>query len=288
VTSQESRLRALLRPTQMRLVRVLEASSAPLSGREFARRLNVSPTSAIRSLHLLEKAGVVTRHQEGKAHLWRLNRENVVISGWLAEVAAGRRRRLIGLMAEECWKSGRRALLCARDVCDEIALALPVRPGSPFAPWMPGASVFVGIDVTVIDAYEPGRWKLVLHDGCEVIGGSTPGEAMIVTHRRCAVLADSAEEAPDPESLLCDRCKLLPGILQVRMICGDCDDVKLCQPCYELHAREKFDEGREQDAPLEGAALARFRTAKAVVERLAVQEMTVGPPPSVAEFVKEA
>jgi hypothetical protein len=79
---------------------------------------------------------------------------------------------------------------------------------------------------------------------------------------------------PDKASVTrCNRCEMLPGEASARSICGDCDDVMLCHPCYELHAREVFDAGREQDAALAGLALLRFEAAAEVVIRVAARDM---------------
>jgi hypothetical protein len=91
---------------------------------------------------------------------------------------------------------------------------------------------------------------------------------------------------PDKREITrCDRCGLLPGTVPARSICGECGDVKLCQSCFEWHAREVFDEGREQDAPLAGEALARFEAAADVVTEVAVRNMAAGPPPSLNDFL---
>jgi hypothetical protein len=83
----------------------------------------------------------------------------------------------------------------------------------------------------------------------------------------------------------CNRCELLPGYFPARTVCGDCDDVMLCQSCYETHAREVFDAGREQDAALAGEALERFEAAADVVTEAAVRNMAAGPPLSLNEFL---
>jgi hypothetical protein len=90
---------------------------------------------------------------------------------------------------------------------------------------------------------------------------------------------------PDkPEVVRCDRCNLMSGITPVRSICGDCDDVMLCGACYELHAREVFDEGRESDAALAGAALLKFQAAAEVVVRATERDMALKTRPSLADF----
>jgi hypothetical protein len=91
---------------------------------------------------------------------------------------------------------------------------------------------------------------------------------------------------PDkPDIAMCHRCGALPGMYEARLICGNCDGVKLCQACFERRAREVFDEGREQFAPLTGEALARFEAAADVVTEVAVRNMAAGPPLSLNEFL---
>ena len=100
-----------------------------------------------------------------------------------------------------------------------------------------------------------------------------------------AMLYQTWKVLPDkPRVDRCNRCELLPGDFPARSICGDCDDVRLCQSCYELHAREVFYEGREQEAALTGAALLRFEAAAEVVTRAAARDMALKTPPSLADF----
>jgi hypothetical protein len=82
----------------------------------------------------------------------------------------------------------------------------------------------------------------------------------------------------------CNRCELLPGRFPARSICGDCDDVLLCQACFERHAREAYDEGRESDAALTGGSLARFEAATEVVVRVAERGMALKTAPGLADF----
>jgi hypothetical protein len=90
---------------------------------------------------------------------------------------------------------------------------------------------------------------------------------------------------PDKAGMIrCNRCEVLPGTVPARSICGDCDDVLLCLPCYERHAREVFDQGRESDTALTGEALLRFEAAAEVVTRVAVRDMALRGGPSVPGF----
>lgn len=177
-----------LRPTQVRLVDILAAASAPVSGRAFARWLGISPTSAIASLKRLEKAGIVTREEVGKAHLWRLDVTNPAVLDWKAAYVARRRGVLLGLIREHSWTKYGKVLLCAQDVWADVKASVP--PAPPRMPWEVDLDLF-GIQVNVIDSYEPGRWRVVRHDHCQVIGGETQEQAMLVTHEGCTVLATS-------------------------------------------------------------------------------------------------
>jgi hypothetical protein len=111
----------------------------------------------------------------------------------LAEVMTGisELEKLISLMAKvkEAQVSGRCELRCAPDVCR--ALASPAsgdyRDVSPDVP----ASLVTGIVVVMMDHYDRGRWKLVRHDRCSVIGGETIEQAIIVGHDDCTVLGES-------------------------------------------------------------------------------------------------
>jgi hypothetical protein len=42
--------------------------------------------------------------------------------------------------------------------------------------------------------------------------------------------------------MICDRCRSAPGTRQAREICDYCDDVYLCQDCFDLHAQEIQDD----------------------------------------------
>lgn len=100
-----------------------------------------------------------------------------------------------------------------------------------------------------------------------------------------AMLYQIWQVLPDKQRVeRCNRCEMLPGIFPARSICGDCDKVLLCLSCYEFHAREAFDEGRESDAALTGEALARFQAAAEVVIRVAERGMMLKTAPSLADF----
>jgi hypothetical protein len=77
------------------------------------------------------------------------------------------------------WAAGGVALelACGQDVFGEIQeFELPDSPE---------------IDILVPAHYESGQWKLVRHDACDVIGGETIDQAVIVTHRDCTVLVQN-------------------------------------------------------------------------------------------------
>jgi hypothetical protein len=46
-------------------------------------------------------------------------------------------------------------------------------------------------ELQVVPHYEPGQWKLTRHDACDVTGGRTIDEALIVSHRNCTVIAEN-------------------------------------------------------------------------------------------------
>jgi DNA-binding Lrp family transcriptional regulator len=179
----------MLRPTQVSLVEILVSSNGPVSGREFARKLGISPTSAIAALKRLEKAGVVTREEVGKAHLWRLDDTEEAVREWRAEYAAARQARVLGLIREHSGTRHLKVLWCARDVWEEIQLASVA--AAPPMPWEPDLRSLMAIQVTVAEHYEPGQWKMIRHDHCQVTGGEIPGQAMLVTHEGCTVLGRS-------------------------------------------------------------------------------------------------
>jgi hypothetical protein len=66
-------------------------------------------------------------------------------------------------------------LTCAQDVFGELQeVPLSAEP-----------------EILVIPHYEPGQWKLVRHDSCDVIGGETIDQALIVSHENCTVLGEN-------------------------------------------------------------------------------------------------
>jgi hypothetical protein len=93
-------------------------------------------------------------------------------------------------------------------------------------------------------------------------------------------LDDKAEPAPPGK---CDRCGE-PAANPARTICGECDDVLLCDSCYLGHARTVVADGREQDAILDRPALERFRAAADVLVRAAERELLLKTVPSLADF----
>lgn len=97
--------------------------------------------------------------------------------------------RLTGLIKEHYGTKYQKVLQCAQDIWD--ALKETSAPAEPRRPWEPDLTFLTGINITVIPSYAPGRWKLVRHDHCEVIGGETIDQAMIVTHEDCTILAES-------------------------------------------------------------------------------------------------
>ena len=67
-------------------------------------------------------------------------------------------------------------LTCAEDVAGELAEV----------PWENPVA-----EIQVIYHYDPGQWKLTRHDSCDVIGGETIDQAIIVSHRDCTVIAQN-------------------------------------------------------------------------------------------------
>ena len=62
---------------RLRLLRVLASEvGRGLTGRDLARRCNVSASQAISALQTLEESGIVFRHVAGRSHLWMLAPEH--------------------------------------------------------------------------------------------------------------------------------------------------------------------------------------------------------------------
>ncbi len=90
---------------------------------------------------------------------------------------------------------GQRELQCAPDVCRALPRS-PLEGYRNVSPDIP-ASMALGIRVTMMDHYEPGRWRLIRHDRCDVIGGFDLGQAVMITHEHCTVLREGRTTAGD-------------------------------------------------------------------------------------------
>lgn len=95
---------------------------------------------------------------------------------------------LISLLNTHAGTPHRTVLVCAQGVWEKLKAS-----GAPVAichPWEFDVSELTGTGVIIAKGYEPGRWKLIRHDKCEVIGGETIDQALIVHHEGCAVIAE--------------------------------------------------------------------------------------------------
>lgn len=88
-------LSGLFTDTRARVLDVLLASAAALSGREIARRGGVAPTSAGDALEALYEAGLVRVRPDGRSHLWSIAEEHALVRllrAWTADVDVEARR----------------------------------------------------------------------------------------------------------------------------------------------------------------------------------------------------
>lgn len=81
-------------PSRVAVLRVLSRSKVELTGRETARQAGVSTPRAIEALEALSARGVVLRRRAGRAGLYRLNAERVVVRRGLAPLFALERQLL--------------------------------------------------------------------------------------------------------------------------------------------------------------------------------------------------
>jgi hypothetical protein len=90
---------------------------------------------------------------------------------------------LVELLTTAARARGQSDLTCAPDVLDALAEAIPAAepepPGMPSTAWMMSVNLIRGPEM------EPGRFRLVKHDNCEV-----DTERLAVYHDRCTVTAD--------------------------------------------------------------------------------------------------
>lgn len=78
-------LRSTLGDTAYDALKALATSSMPLSGRQVAAALGVSPTTATATLGGLRDAGFARSSRQGRADRWHLNTDHSVIRSWLEE-----------------------------------------------------------------------------------------------------------------------------------------------------------------------------------------------------------
>jgi predicted nucleotidyltransferase len=62
------------------VLRALQNSTQGMSGREIARAAKMTAMASLKALTTLENISVVKRQQSGRSHIFRLNRENVVVT----------------------------------------------------------------------------------------------------------------------------------------------------------------------------------------------------------------
>ena len=76
MASTTDMLQATLGQTGYAALRVLAASSRPMSGRMVAAALGVAPTTATAALGKLREAGFASSSREGRADRWHLDTDN--------------------------------------------------------------------------------------------------------------------------------------------------------------------------------------------------------------------
>lgn len=94
---------------------------------------------------------------------------------------------------------GHKTLSCAQDVSDALLARSREARDAPetLVTWGDELVSLLSIPVTVVRDYEPGRWKLVKHDRCEVVPGGDPDgpvSGFRVVHDGCTVI----DEEPAP------------------------------------------------------------------------------------------
>jgi len=93
---------------------------------------------------------------------------------------------LAAMMAYTIDVGPRKVLECAADVCEALKAEIPPSDhaydaASSFIPAM--ESYLIGIDIVILDSLQPGHWRLIRHDHCEVDAG-----AGTVSHDLCSVM----------------------------------------------------------------------------------------------------
>ena len=79
---------------KVRLLRELLPLEHAVSGREAARRADLSPGAANRALGELVDSGVLDRTEAGRQHLYVVNRRNYLVQGGLEQLFRAEQNRL--------------------------------------------------------------------------------------------------------------------------------------------------------------------------------------------------
>ena len=61
------------------VLRALQDSAQGMTGREIARAADMTPMASLKALTALESVSVVSRQRSGRSHIFRLNRENILV-----------------------------------------------------------------------------------------------------------------------------------------------------------------------------------------------------------------
>lgn len=98
--------------------------------------------------------------------------------------------RLIADLAFVYFQPGHKTVTCAQDVSDALLARSRQADRTPvtMVTWGKELVSLFSVPVHVIAGYEPGRWKFVRHDHCEVACGGGPDEGTIVVHGDCTVI----------------------------------------------------------------------------------------------------
>ena len=90
VEAQERVFRALAHASRRHILITLHARGDRVSAGDIARRFSCSWPTTTRHLRVLEEAGLVTAHREGRERFYQLERETLErhLGGWLAHFEA--------------------------------------------------------------------------------------------------------------------------------------------------------------------------------------------------------
>lgn len=84
---------------KVKILRFLIRTSAEWNGRQIAKEIKVTPATTHKALYSLYKEGVLSLHNIGKTHVYKLNKANILVNDMLKPLFAKEDRMLDNIIA---------------------------------------------------------------------------------------------------------------------------------------------------------------------------------------------